>query len=193
MELFCDNSKKVYLCTINIYDKKGSCERWDSFLFNFFLMSEVHYMTQEGLDKLREDLSALIAERPVISKAIAEARDKGDLSENAEYDAAREAQGLLELKISKLQDVIANAKVVDESKINTEQIQMLNKVKMKNLANGAVMEYTLVGESEANFKEGKLAATTPIGRALMGHRKGDIVEVQVPSGLVKFEILNISI
>jgi len=150
-------------------------------------------MTQEGLDKLREDLSALIAERPVISKAIAEARDKGDLSENAEYDAAREAQGLLELKISKLQDVIANAKVVDESKINTEQIQMLNKVKMKNLANGAVMEYTLVGESEANFKEGKLAATTPIGRALMGHRKGDIVEVQVPSGLVKFEILNISI
>lgn len=150
-------------------------------------------MTQEGLDKLREDLAALIAERPVISKAIAEARDKGDLSENAEYDAAREAQGLLELKINKLQDVIANAKVVDESKINTEQIQMLNKVKMKNLANGAVMEYTLVGESEANFKEGKLAATTPIGRALMGHRKGDVVEVQVPSGLVKFEILNISI
>ncbi|MBQ0123029.1 MAG: transcription elongation factor GreA [Bacteroidales bacterium] len=153
----------------------------------------MHYMTQEGLDKLREDLAALIAERPVISKAIAEARDKGDLSENAEYDAAREAQGLLELKINKLQDVIANAKVVDESKINTEQIQMLNKVKMKNLANGAVMEYTLVGESEANFKEGKLAATTPIGRALMGHRKGDVVEVQVPSGLVKFEILNISI
>lgn len=150
-------------------------------------------MTQEGLDKLREDLAALIAERPVISKAIAEARDKGDLSENAEYDAAREAQGLLELKINKLQGVIANAKVVDESNINTEQIQMLNKVKMKNLANGAVTEYTLVGESEANFKEGKLAATTPIGRALMGHRKGDIVEVQVPSGLIKFEILNISI
>ena len=150
-------------------------------------------MTQEGLDKLREDLSALIAERPIISKAIAEARDKGDLSENAEYDAAREAQGLLELKISKLQDVIANAKVVDESKINTEQIQMLNKVKMKNLKTNAVVEYTLVGESEANFKEGKLAATTPIGRALMGHRKGDVVEVNVPSGLIKFEILNISI
>lgn len=150
-------------------------------------------MTQEGLDKLRDELSALIAERPVISKAIAEARDKGDLSENAEYDAAREAQGLLELKISKLQDVIANAKVVDESKINTEQIQMLNKVKMKNLKTNAVVEYTLVGESEANFKEGKLAATTPIGRALMGHRKGDIVEVNVPSGLIKFEILNISI
>ena len=156
-------------------------------------MADVHYMTQEGLDKLRDDLAKLLAERPVISKAIAEARDKGDLSENAEYDAAREAQGLLELKISKLQDVIANAKVVDESRINTEQIQMLNKVKMKNLAKGAVMEYTHDGESEANFKEGKLAATTPIGRALMGHRKGDVVEVQVPSGLVKFEILNISI
>ena len=150
-------------------------------------------MTQEGLDKLRDDLAKLIAERPVISKAIAEARDKGDLSENAEYDAAREAQGLLELKISKLQDVIANAKVVDESRINTEQIQMLNKVKMKNLANNSIVEYTLVGESEANFKEGKLAATTPIGRALMGHRKGDIVEVKVPSGIIKFEILNISI
>lgn len=156
-------------------------------------MAEVHYMTQEGLDKLRDDLAKLLAERPVISKAIAEARDKGDLSENAEYDAAREAQGLLELKISKLQDVIANAKVVDESRINTEQIQMLNKVKMKNLANNAVVEYTLVGESEANFKEGKLAATTPIGRALMGHRKGDVVEVNVPSGIIKFEILNISI
>lgn len=150
-------------------------------------------MTQEGLDKLRDDLAKLLAERPVISKAIAEARDKGDLSENAEYDAAREAQGLLELKISKLQDVIANAKVVDESRINTEQIQMLNKVKMKNLANNSVVEYTLVGESEANFKEGKLAATTPIGRALMGHRKGDVVEVSVPSGIIKFEILNISI
>ena len=150
-------------------------------------------MTQEGLDKLRDDLAALIAERPVISKAIAEARDKGDLSENAEYDAAREAQGLLELKINKLQDVIANAKVVDESKINTEQIQILNKVKMKNLGTGAVVEYTLVGESEANFKEGKLAATTPIGRSLMGHRKGDVVEVKVPSGILKFEILDISI
>lgn len=150
-------------------------------------------MTQEGLDKLREELSAMIAERPVISKAIAEARDKGDLSENAEYDAAREAQGLLELKISKLQDVIANAKVVDESKINTDQIQMLNKVKMKNLKTNAVVEYTLVGESEANFKEGKLAATTPIGKALIGRKKGEIVDVKVPSGILKLEILNISI
>lgn len=172
-------------------NRKGPLS-WGFFLI-FLCMAEVHYMTQEGLDKLRDDLAKLLAERPVISKAIAEARDKGDLSENAEYDAAREAQGLLELKISKLQDVIANAKVVDESRINTEQIQMLNKVKIKNLANKAIMEYTLVGESEANFKEGKLAATTPIGRALMGHRKGEVVEVQVPSGLIKFEILDISI
>ena len=152
------------------------------------------YMSQKGYDKLVAELQHMESvDRPAASAAIAEARDKGDLSENAEYDAAREAQGLLELKISKLQDVIANAKVVDESRINTEQIQMLNKVKMKNLANNSVVEYTLVGESEANFKEGKLAATTPIGRALMGHRKGDVVEVNVPSGIIKFEILNISI
>lgn len=153
----------------------------------------VHYVTQEGLDKLREELAAMIAERPVISKAIAEARDKGDLSENAEYDAAREAQGLLELKISKMQDLIANAKVIDESKINTEQIQILNKVTLKNLGNGKTVCYTLVGESEANIMQGKLAATTPIGKALMGHRKGDKVEVAVPSGIIKFEILEIGI
>jgi transcription elongation factor GreA len=129
----------------------------------------------------------------VISAQIAEARDKGDLSENAEYDAAREAQGLLELKISKLQEKLINAKVIDESKINTDVIQMLNKVTLKNLNKGTVVEYTLVGESEANFKEGKLAATTPIGKALMGRKKGDIVEVNVPAGLLKFEVLNISI
>ena len=150
-------------------------------------------MTQEGLDSLREELSKLTAQRPVISAAIAEARDKGDLSENAEYDAAREAQGLLELKISKLQDTIANARVIDESKINTETVQMLNKVKLKNLNNNQTVEYTLVGESEANFKEGKLAATTPIGKALMGRRKGEVVEVKVPAGILKLEILNITI
>ncbi|MDD2594639.1 MAG: transcription elongation factor GreA [Bacteroidales bacterium] len=156
-------------------------------------MSKTHYLTQEGLDNLREELSKLISQRPVISKQIAEARDKGDLSENAEYDAAREAQGMLELKISKMEDLIANARVIDESKINTEQVQMLNKVKLKNLLNNTIVEYTLVGESEANFKEGKLAAATPIGKALIGRKKGDIVEVQVPSGILKFEILNISI
>ena len=145
------------------------------------------------MDNLRDELSKLIAQRPVISAQIAEARDKGDLSENAEYDAAREAQGLLELKISKLQEKLINAKVIDESKINTDVIQMLNKVTLKNLNKGTVVEYTLVGESEANFKEGKLAATTPIGKALMGRRKGDIVEVNVPAGLLKFEVLDISI
>lgn len=150
-------------------------------------------MTQEGLDSLREELSKLTAQRPVISAAIAEARDKGDLSENAEYDAAREAQGLLELKISKLQDTIANARVIDESKINTESVQMLNKVKLKNLNNNQTVEYTLVGESEANFKEGKLAATTPIGKALIGRKKGEVVEVKVPAGILKLEILNITI
>lgn len=156
-------------------------------------MAEIVYVTQEGLDALRDELSKLIAQRPVISAAIAEARDKGDLSENAEYDAAREAQGLLELKISKLQEKLINAKVIDESKINTDVIQMLNKVKLKNLNKGTVVEYTLVGESEADFKAGKLAATTPIGKALMGRRKGDVVEVNVPAGLLKFEVLDISI
>lgn len=156
-------------------------------------MSEIHYVTAEGLDKLKAELAQLIAQRPVISRQIAEARDKGDLSENAEYDAAKEAQGLLELKISKLENTIANARVIDESRINTEQIQMLNKVKLKNLVNNTVVEYTLVGESEANFREGKLAAATPIGKALIGRKKGDVVEVVVPSGVLKFEVLDISI
>jgi transcription elongation factor GreA len=156
-------------------------------------MSEIHYVTAEGLEKLKAELAQLVAQRPVISKQIAEARDKGDLSENAEYDAAKEAQGLLELKISKLENTIANARVIDESRINTEQIQMLNKVKLKNLVNNTIVEYTLVGESEANFREGKLAAATPIGKALIGRKKGDVVEVVVPSGILKFEVLDISI
>ncbi|MCF0164774.1 MAG: transcription elongation factor GreA [Bacteroidales bacterium] len=156
-------------------------------------MATTHYLTQKGLDDLNKELEQLVAQRPVISRAIAEARDKGDLSENAEYDAAREAQGLLELKISKLQDTIANARVIDESRLGTEQVQILNKVKIKNTANNQTFEYTLVGESEANFREGKLAAATPIGKALMGRKKGDVVEVHVPSGVLHFEILEISI
>ena len=163
-------------------------------ILNFFIkMAEIHYLTQKGLDDLKQQLAEAIAERPVISKAIAEARDKGDLSENAEYDAAREAQVLLELNISKLQDMLATARVIDESKLNTDTVQMLNKVRIKNTKNGAVMEYTIVGETEANFREGKLAVGTPIAKALLGHRKGETVDVQVPSGLIKFEIIDISI
>ena len=156
-------------------------------------MSQIHYLTQKGLDDLKAELDQLLAQRPVISRAIAEARDKGDLSENAEYDAAREAQGMLELKITKLQDSIANARVIDESRLNTDSVQMLNKVKIKNVKTGAVVEYQLVGESEANFKEGKLAAATPIGKALLGRKKGEIVDVKVPSGILQFEIIDITL
>lgn len=153
----------------------------------------IHYMTQEGLDKLKKDLADAIAQRPVISAQIAEARDKGDLSENAEYEAAREAQGLLELNIAKLQELVVNARVIDESQIGTDKVQMLNKVKVKNLGNNQIMELSLVGENEADFASGKLAATTPIGRALMGHGKGDVVEAKVPSGILRFEILDITL
>jgi len=156
-------------------------------------MSKIHYLTSEGLEKLKEEHRHLIrVERPAITMAIAEARDKGDLSENAEYDAAKEAQGLLELRISKLEDMIANARIIDKSKINTTHIQILNKVKLKNLNNNSMVEYTLVAESEANLLEGKLAAATPIGKALIGKTKGEVVEVKVPSGVFKFEILEIS-
>ncbi|MEJ5316643.1 MAG: transcription elongation factor GreA [Tenuifilum sp.] len=157
-------------------------------------MSKITYLTEEGLQKLRKELEQLkTVERPAISRMIAEARDKGDLSENAEYDAAKEAQGMLELKISKLEDLIANARIIDESKIDTTQVQILNKVKLKNLKTNAVVEYTLVAESEANLKENKLSISTPIGKALIGKKVGDVVEVQVPSGLMKFEILGISL
>lgn len=157
-------------------------------------MAKIHYLTAEGLEKMKAELAHMVSvERPAISKQIGEARDKGDLSENAEYDAAREAQALLELKIAQLKDLLANARVIDESQINTDHIQMLNKVKIKNLATKAIMEFTLVGESEANIKEGKLAAATPIGKALIGKKKGDIVEVNAPIGILKFEVLDISI
>ena len=156
-------------------------------------MAEIHYMTQEGLDKLKKDLADALAQRPVISAAIAEAREKGDLSENAEYDAAREAQALLELKIANLKNMVANAKVIDESQVNTDTVQMLTHVKFQNLANKMTMEYTIVGETEADFAHGKLAATTPIAKALMGHKVGDEVEAKVPQGILKFKILYISL
>ena len=156
-------------------------------------MAEHHYMTQEGLDKLKKDLSDAIAQRPQIAAAIAEAREKGDLSENAEYESAREAQGLLELKIANLQSMVINAKVIDESKVGTDKVQLLNKVKVQNIALGTTMEFTIVGESEADFAHGKLAATTPIAKALLGHGKGEVVDAVVPSGVMKLKILEISI
>ena len=153
----------------------------------------IHYVTREGYEKLKKELADAIAQRPVISAAIAEARDKGDLSENAEYEAAREAQGILEARIVNLKDQVASARVIDESQIGTEKVQMLNKVRVMNLNAKKEMEFTLVGESEADFAAGKLAATSPIGRALMGHKKGEIVEAKVPSGILRFEILDISL
>lgn len=155
-------------------------------------MPQIHYMSQEGLDAIKKELEEAIAQRPQIAAAIGEAREKGDLSENAEYEAAREAQGLLELRIANLQATIAGAKVVDSSQIGTDKVQMLNTVKVKNLNAGAIMTFTLVGEKEADFSKGKLAATTPIGKALMGHSKGEVVEAHVPAGTIKFEILDIS-
>lgn len=154
---------------------------------------EIEYMTQAGLDRLKKELADALAQRPVISAAIAEAREKGDLSENAEYDAARDAQGLLEVKIARLKNKVANARIIDESLLSTDKVQLLSKVKVQNLANKMVMQFTIVGESEADFSKGKLAVTTPIGKALLGHCKDDVVEAQVPQGVLKFKILDISI
>lgn len=153
----------------------------------------ITYMTREGYKKKMDEIAYLeTVKRPEISRAIAEARDKGDLSENAEYDAAKEAQGLLEMKISQLKDLVANARILDESQLNTEIVQILNKIKIKNVANGMIVEYTIVADSEANLKEKKLASSTPVAQALLGHKLGDIVEVKIPAGLAKFEILEIS-
>lgn len=153
----------------------------------------IELMTQAGLDKLKQELADALAQRPVISAAIAEAREKGDLSENAEYDAARDAQGLLEVKIARLKEKVANARVIDESKLSADTVQLLSKVKVKNLANKVAMNFQIVPESEADFSKGLLAATTPIAKALIGHKKGETVEAKVPSGIMKFEILDISL
>ena len=156
-------------------------------------MAKTTYVTQEGLDKMKEELKQLqTVERPAISRQIAEARDKGDLSENAEYDAAKEAQGLLEMRIAKLQDTINNSRVIDPSKIDTSTVQILNKVKIKNTKNNAKMQYQLVAESEADLKAGKISIDTPIAKGLLGKKVGDIVEIEVPSGRMSFEILEIS-
>lgn len=150
-------------------------------------------MTQAGLDKLKQELADALAQRPVISAAIAEAREKGDLSENAEYDAARDAQGLLEVKIARLKEKVANARVIDESKLSADTVQLLSKVKVMNLNVKREMTFQIVPESEADFSKGLLAATTPIAKALIGHGKGETVEAKVPSGVMKFQILEISL
>ena len=150
-------------------------------------------MTKEGYKRKMEEIAYLeTVKRPEISQAIAEARDKGDLSENAEYDAAKEAQGMLEMKIAQLKDLVANARIIDDSNLNNEEVQILNRVKIKNVANGMVMEYTIVADSEADLKEKKIASSTPIAQGLLGHKLGDVVEIKVPSGMVKFEIVEIS-
>ena len=152
------------------------------------------YMSQEGYDKLRAQIKQLEeVERPEVIRQIAEAREKGDLSENAEYDAAKERQGMLEAKIAELKALIANARIIDQTKLQTEEVALLNKVTIKNLKNKATMTYTIVGESEANLREGKISITTPIAKGLLGHKVGDVVEVQAPVGKMQFEIVEISI
>ena len=156
-------------------------------------MSKVSYYTAEGLKKLKDELNQLRdIERPRASQAIADARDKGDLSENAEYDAAKEAQGHLELKIAKLEETLANARLLDESQLDTSKVLVLSTVKLRNKQNGMEMTYTLVAESEADLKAGKISVTSPIGKGLLGKKAGDTAEIRVPNGTLKFEILEIS-
>ena len=154
---------------------------------------KVAYYTEEGLRALKAELDQLRdVERPRASQAIAEARDKGDLSENAEYDAAKEAQGLLELKIAKLEELVASARVIDESQLDTSKVLILSTVKLKNKANNAVMTYTLVAESEADLKSGKISVSSPIGRGLLGKSVGDIAEIKIPNGTLQMEIIEIT-
>lgn len=156
-------------------------------------MSNVSYMTEEGLANLKKELDRLTrVERPAISEQIAEARDKGDLSENAEYDAAKEAQGMLEMKISKLEEMVAKARIIDESRIDTSTVQIMNTVKIKNRKTNKVVKYTIVSESESDIKAGKIAVTTPIAKGLLGKKVGEVAEISVPSGQMSFEIMEIS-
>ena len=156
-------------------------------------MGKISYYTEEGLKELRDKLDHLKdVERPRASQAIGEARDKGDLSENAEYDAAKEAQGMLEMEISKLEETLSNARIIDESKLDSSKVLVHSMVKIKNLTNSATMQYKLVAQSEANLAQGKISVESPIGKGLLGKRLGDIAEVEIPNGNVKFEILEIS-
>ncbi len=157
-------------------------------------MSEVLYNTAEGLQKLKSELEQLrTVERPMISRMLSDARDKGDLTENAEYAAAKEAQGMLEAKIARLEDIISRSRIIDESKIDTITVRILNKVKIRNKVNNSVMEYQLVPESEANLKMGKIAVSSPIAMGLIGKKVGETVEIKVPSGIIPFEIVSISL
>lgn len=156
-------------------------------------MAQISYYTEEGLKKLKDELHEMkTVQRPMISNQIAEARDKGDLSENAEYDAAKEAQGILEMKIAKMEEIIANARVIDDSAIDNSKVFILSTVKIKNIQNGMVMVYTLVAENEADLKEKKISVESPIGRGLLGKQAGEIADIQTPAGVVKFEIIEIS-
>ncbi len=156
-------------------------------------MSQISYYTPEGMQKLKDELHDLkTVQRPAVSAQIAEARDKGDLSENAEYDAAKEAQGLLEMKISKLEVLLGNARVIDDSNIDSTKVYILSKVKIKNVANEMEMEYTIVAENEANLKEKKISVDSPIGKGLLGSAVGEIADVETPNGIIKFEILEIA-
>lgn len=173
--------------------------RGNGILFVFYIFSEditmgdISYVTEEGLKKLQEELEYLTSvERPSLSKQIAEAREKGDLSENAEYAAAREAQGMLEIKIARLNETLSKARIIDESKIDLESVQILTRVKIKNKQNGKIMEYTLVSESESDLKANRLSVESPIAKGLLGKKVGDVVEIIVPSGTIPFEIINIS-
>lgn len=154
----------------------------------------ISYMTQEGYDKKMAELNRLEnVERPDVVKAIQEAREKGDLSENAEYDAAKERQGMLEAKISELKNLVATARIIDQSKLQTDEVQLMNKVTIKNIKNNTKMTYTIVSETEADLKAGKISITTPIAKGLLGHKKGDVVDVKVPAGTMKFEIIDIGL
>ena len=156
-------------------------------------MSKISYYTAEGLKKLKEELNQLKdVERPKASNAIAEARDKGDLSENAEYDAAKEAQGMLEMRISKLEETLSSARVIDESQLDNSKVLVLSKVKIKNQLNGMEMDYTLVADGEADLASGKISVNSPIGKGLLGKSVGDVAQINVPSGVVNFEIIEIS-
>jgi transcription elongation factor GreA len=166
---------------------------WSHFRLNQLAMSQYSYYTAEGLKKLKAELDQLkTIERPNISQQIAEARDKGDLSENAEYDAAKEAQGMLEMKIAKMEGLVANARIIDESQLDTSKVLIHSRVKIKNSANSATMEYTLVAETEADLRTGKISVNSPIGKGLLGKSVGDLAEISVPRGVMKFEIIEIS-